>query len=54
VDVRCRVEMLGGLRVQRGTRDITRFGTTKNGALLAYLAYHLERPHPREVLAELL
>ena len=50
----CRVEMLGGLRVQLGDRTITRFRTQKTGALLAYLAYHLSRAHSREVLVELL
>jgi len=54
MDARCRVELLGGLRVQQGERTITRFRTQKTAALLAYLAYHLDRAHPREVLAELL
>ena len=46
--------MLGGLRVTQGDRTITRFRTQKTAALLAYLAYHLGRAHPREVLSELL
>ena len=50
----CRVEMLGGLRAVVGDREIARFRTQKGGGLLAYLAYHLDRPHPREVLIELL
>jgi len=54
MDARCRVELLGGLRVQQGERTISRFRTQKTAALLAYLAYHLGRDHPREVLAELL
>ncbi len=33
-------------------RRITRFSTQKTGALLAYLAYHRARAHPREVLIE--
>ena len=54
MDTRCRIQLLGGLRVQQDDRVIDRFGTQKAGALLAYLAYHLEQAHPREVLAELL
>ena len=50
----CRIGMLGGLRVQQGSRTITRFRTQKGAALLAYLAYHLGQAHPREVLTELL
>jgi len=52
MDARCRIEMLGGLRVHQGARVITRFRTERTGALLAYLAYHLPQSHPREVLAE--
>jgi len=54
MDARCRVKLLGGLRVEQGERTIMRFRTQKTAALLAYLAYHLDRAHPREVLAELL
>jgi len=54
MDVRCRIDMLGGLRVRQGEREITRFRTEKTAALLAFLAYHLDHAHPREVLAELL
>src|SRR5438067_3087760 len=46
--------MLGGLRAVRGERVVTRFETRKTAALLAYLAYHRHRGHPRELLAELL
>jgi DNA-binding SARP family transcriptional activator len=53
VDARCRIEMLGGLRVRQGERVITRFRAHKYGALLAYLAYYLRQQHPREVLVEL-
>jgi predicted ATPase/Tfp pilus assembly protein PilF len=53
MDARCRIELLGGLRVQQGEqRTITRFRTRQTGALLAYLAYHLGRHLPREVLIE--
>ena len=36
MDVRCRIELLGRLRVEQGDREITRFSTQKTGALLAY------------------
>jgi DNA-binding SARP family transcriptional activator len=49
-----RIELLGGLRATRGERTITRFRTQKAGLLLAYLAYHRDRTHPRSVLMELL
>ncbi len=54
MDVGCRIELLGRLRVTQGEREITRFRTQKTGALLGYLAYHAERAHPREVLIDLL
>jgi predicted ATPase/DNA-binding SARP family transcriptional activator len=54
MDVRWRIELLGGLRATQGDREITRFRSRKTGALLAYLAYHLARAHPRDVLVELL
>lgn len=50
----CRIRMLGGLRARVRDREIARFRTQKTGALLAYLAYHREQLHPREVLAEML
>jgi DNA-binding SARP family transcriptional activator len=53
VDARCRIHLLGGLRVCQGEREITRFRTQKTAALLAYLAYFLGRRHPRDVLIEL-
>lgn len=51
---RCRIELFGGLRVIQGDRTISRFRTRKTAALLAYLAYHTDRSHPREALIELL
>ncbi len=54
MDARCRIELLGGLRVLQGGRLITRFSTQKTAALLAYLAYHRQTAHAREVLIELL
>lgn len=51
---RCTVEMFGGLSLRLpGQRPITRFRTQKTAALLAYLAYHRDRMHSREVLIEL-
>jgi hypothetical protein len=43
VDARCRIELLGGLRVRQGEREITRFCARKRGALLERLVRHL--PH---------
>jgi DNA-binding SARP family transcriptional activator len=54
MDTPWRIELLGRLRATQGDRVVTRFRAQKGGALLAYLAYHLHRPHPREVLIELL
>jgi len=48
-----RIQLFGTLRARQGGRTITRFRTQKTGALLAYLAYHRQRSHPREVLIEL-
>ena len=47
VDARCRIEMLGGLRVRQGEREITRFRAQKYGALLARPAYCLLASPPR-------
>src|SRR3712207_5127382 len=54
MDARCRIELLGELRVEQNGRVITRFRTRKFGALLAYLAYYRQRSHPREELIEML
>src|SRR5262245_48049647 len=54
MELRWRIELLGGLRATRGDRVVTRFQRQKAGALLAYLAYFRQRPHPRPVLIELL
>src|SRR5436305_12524965 len=48
----CRIEMFGGLRLLRGAEVISRFRTQKTAALLAFLAFYLRRPHPREELIE--
>src|SRR5207237_1550517 len=39
-------------RATGGDRVITRFSTRQTASLLAYLAYHSYRPHPRELLIE--
>lgn len=53
-----KIKLFGGLRAEPGEpgapRVITRFRTHNTGALLAYLAYHRGRSHPREVLIDLL
>jgi DNA-binding SARP family transcriptional activator len=63
--IQWRVEMLGGLRVQRiqplqpheqvasAPEVLDRFRSRQAGALLAFLAY-FPRPHARELLCELL
>jgi predicted ATPase/DNA-binding SARP family transcriptional activator len=54
MDIRCRISLFGGLAVEQAGRVITRFRSHQTGALLAYLAYHNQRSHPRELLIELL
>lgn len=49
-----RIEMLGGLRVIRGSTVVTHLETRRASVLLAWLALHLGKPCPREVLAEML
>ena len=46
--------MFGGLSLRLpGQRPLTRFRTQKTAALLAYLAFHRDRMHSREVLIEM-
>ena len=52
--VRWKIQLFGQLRAETEDRVVARFPTQKSAALLAYLAYHLERPHPREKLIDLL
>ena len=54
MDLPVRVELFGGLRLRCGEREVTRFRTRKSAALLAYLAFHRGRRHPREALLEVL
>jgi predicted ATPase/DNA-binding SARP family transcriptional activator len=54
MDANWRIELLGRLRATQRDRMVTRLRAHKTGALLAYLAYYLDRPHSREALIELL
>ncbi|MGC4044414.1 MAG: tetratricopeptide repeat protein [Armatimonas sp.] len=45
--------MLGRLVAIRGDVSLYRFRTRQTGGVLAYLAYFMDRPHPREVLMDL-
>src|SRR5215213_2657018 len=53
MDVRWRIELLGGLRAVQGDHVLTRFRTQKTAALVAYLTYYPQRPHLRDALIEL-
>ena len=48
------LSMLGAFQATLDEQPITRFGSAKTRALLAYLAVESERPHRREMLAALL
>ncbi len=48
------IELFGGLRMTQSGHVITRFKNTKNGALLAYLAFHRGKPRFRSVIIDLL
>lgn len=52
-DVLWRFELLGQFRAASAERSLTRFSTRKTAALLAYLAYHSQTFHAREVLIDL-
>jgi predicted ATPase/DNA-binding SARP family transcriptional activator len=54
MDTPWRIELLGRLRAIRGEQVVTHFRAQRTARLLAYLAYYRDRPHPREVLTELL
>jgi DNA-binding SARP family transcriptional activator len=47
-----RIELFDGLRATQGERIITRFRTQRAAALLSYLAYYLDRKHPREAVCD--
>ena len=50
---RLQIKTLGGLSVEKNGEAVAGFASRKAEALLVYLACN-PRPHPREVLAELL
>jgi len=49
-----RIELFGGIRATHDDLTIARFANRKAASLLAFLALNSNRPHPREILAELL
>src|SRR2546427_11736311 len=49
-----RIELLGGMKAVSGDLVVSHFETRKAASLLAFLAYHRDRSHPRELLAEML
>jgi predicted ATPase/DNA-binding SARP family transcriptional activator/uncharacterized protein HemY len=51
---RWRITLFGGLLAQRDDLIVSRFKTQKVASLFAYLAHHMGRSHPREMLVELL
>jgi DNA-binding SARP family transcriptional activator len=51
---RWQIGLLGGLRAERNGQVVTHFESRQVRSLLGYLAYHLDRAHPREGLLELL
>jgi DNA-binding SARP family transcriptional activator len=54
METRWRIDLFGRLQATQRDRVVNRFRARRAGSLLAYLAYHRDRPHPREVLIELL
>src|SRR5881275_651857 len=48
------IHLLGGLRAERAGQVVTHLEFRQVRSLLGYLAYHLNRAHPRETLLELL
>ena len=54
MNARLKVKMFGWLRAEAGETIITHFRTRKTSALFGYLAFHSDRSHPREFLADML
>src|SRR5688500_7177385 len=54
MDTQWHIELLGGLRASQGDIIVSRFRTQKTAALLAFLALHPHRPHPRDAIVDLL
>jgi predicted ATPase/DNA-binding SARP family transcriptional activator len=53
MEARWQITLLGGLRAEGARRTLSQFRSQKTGFLLAYLAYFLQRTHPRDALVEL-
>src|SRR6478609_10736933 len=49
----CRIQLLGELRLTFAGQEAPRAFPRKLGGLLGYLAYFLQRAHPRDALIEL-
>lgn len=49
----CRIELLGGVRLERDGVVTSRFRTHKTAALLGYLALHSRSSQPRETIVEI-
>ncbi|HLK61010.1 MAG TPA: hypothetical protein VKU00_30880 [Chthonomonadaceae bacterium] len=49
-----RIVLFGGLQIHHEEQVFSHFPTYRARALLAFLAFHREQPHPREFLAEML
>src|SRR5258708_15708110 len=47
-----RINLFGGLSAWRGNVETARFQSRKSGGLLAYLAYHLNQTHSRDILID--
>ncbi|MEP6757031.1 MAG: BTAD domain-containing putative transcriptional regulator [Chthonomonadales bacterium] len=48
-----RIELFGGLRLVQGDKVVSRFRSTKNGSLLAYLAFYPNKQTFRDAVIEL-
>lgn len=49
-----RLSLLGGLKAEQGDLLVARFHTRKTAVMLAYLAFFVQRAHPRDELIEML
>src|SRR5579871_1890838 len=49
-----RIVLFGGLQIHHEEQVFSHFPTYRARALLAFLAFHREQSHPRELLAEML
>jgi predicted ATPase/DNA-binding SARP family transcriptional activator len=53
MDLAWSVRLFGGLSARQTERDLRRFRTQKTAGVFAYLALHVGKPQPREVLFQL-